>query len=113
MIAKEKLEQIKKRLEAAQKELEEEVGDLGSTDFGDDIDSGDEESDETEEIINNEATQELLRTRIHAITEALAKIEAGTYGLCENCKAELSEEMIEADPESHLCKECKKANEAR
>ncbi|MFH1188227.1 MAG: TraR/DksA C4-type zinc finger protein [bacterium] len=111
MLSKEQLEQIKKRLETAQKELEEEVKSLGSTDFGDDIDSGDEESDETEEIINNEATQELLQTRLRAITEALAKIEAGTYGSCEKCNAELSEAMIEADPESHLCKECKKADE--
>lgn len=98
---------------ATEKELEEEIKSLENTDFGNDVDSGEEESDETEEIMNNAATKELLETRLHAVMHALSKIEAETYGTCEECGAELSDEMIEVNPESRLCKACKMADESR
>jgi len=106
------LEKVKEDLVASRNDLLKEIGDLENTDFGNDIDSGEEETDETEEAINNESTKELLKTRLRAVEDALEKIEKGTYGICENCNAPLSAEMIEIDPESRLCRECKQ-NEPR
>lgn len=106
-MTKEQLEQVKERLTASRNDLLKEIGELENTNFGDDIDSGDEETDETEEAVNNESTKELLKTRLHAVEDALEKIEKGTYGTCESCGKELSERMIEIDPESRLCRECK------
>lgn len=105
-------EEIKKKLIASHEDLIKEITSLENTDFGDDTDSGDEETDETEEAVNNEGTKDLLKTRLRAVEEALEKIEKGTYGICENCGKPLSAEMIEIDPESRLCRECKQ-NEPR
>jgi DnaK suppressor protein len=47
------------------------------------------------------------------IQEALARIESGTYGICEECEEEISEQRLTARPVTTLCIECKKRQEAR
>jgi DnaK suppressor protein len=38
--------------------------------------------------------------------EALAKIDAGTYGRCESCQGEIGEARLEAMPAARLCMAC-------
>jgi DnaK suppressor protein len=45
------------------------------------------------------------------IDEALRKIYAGTYGVCEMCGCAIPEERLEAVPFARLCLECKKREE--
>ena len=40
------------------------------------------------------------------VVRALAKIEDGTYGLCDLCGALIPEERLEARPWSVLCVRC-------
>lgn len=47
------------------------------------------------------------REAVEQIDVALAKIRAGTYGLCENCGATIPEERLEALPHAALCVTCK------
>ena len=47
------------------------------------------------------------RKLILKIKEALARIEEGTFGICEECGAEISEERLKARPVTTLCIECK------
>jgi len=46
-----------------------------------------------------------------AIDAALARIEAGTYGKCVNCGAQIPEERLEAMPWATLCIDCKRKEE--
>ena len=40
------------------------------------------------------------------VEEALARIEAGTYGLCESCKGAIGRLRLRAIPEARLCMTC-------
>ena len=42
------------------------------------------------------------------IDAALERIDAGTYGTCANCGAEIPTERLEALPHATLCIECKR-----
>jgi DnaK suppressor protein len=44
---------------------------------------------------------------IEDIDQALAKIDAGTYGICENCGQLISKARLEALPYARLCIQCK------
>ncbi len=45
------------------------------------------------------------------IDAALARIEAGTYGICENCGKPIGVERLEALPWATLCIDCKRKAE--
>jgi len=49
---------------------------------------------------------------IRKIKKALERIEANTFGICEKCGEEISEERIKARPVTALCIECKTKEEA-
>jgi len=92
-------EKLKKRLS----KLEE------RRDFGDDTDSLEEESDETEEFGNILGIKKVLESKLQRVTKALQKMEENNYGTCEKCGGEIEKEILEAEPESLYCKECKKS----
>jgi len=52
------------------------------------------------------------RKLILKIKEALARIEEGTFGVCEECGEEISEERLKARPVTTLCIDCKTKAEA-
>jgi DnaK suppressor protein len=56
--------------------------------------------------------RERERKLIQKIRDALDRIEKGTYGICEGCGEEISEERLKARPMTTFCIECKKAQEA-
>ncbi len=51
------------------------------------------------------------RKLIPKIKEALERIEEGTYGICEECGEEISEERLIARPVTTLCIKCKTRQE--
>jgi RNA polymerase-binding transcription factor DksA len=79
------------------------------TDFGDDIDHGDEDSDATEALGNSLAAANDLKRRLEEIDNAIEKIHTGKFGTCEKCGKEIETEILDIDPESRLCKNCKLA----
>ncbi len=46
-----------------------------------------------------------------AVDTALAHIEAGPYGICDNCRSEIDEDRLEFRPASILCVNCKSKNQ--
>lgn len=76
-------------------------------DYGDDTDSYQEEGDEAEEFSNQVELVESLKTRMEKIDAALQKIKDGTYGICDECKQSIPSNVLEVDPESELCQDCK------
>lgn len=63
-----------------------------------------------------EATMKIrLRNRetlfLKKIDESLRKIQAGTFGVCEDCEDEIELKRLEARPTSTLCVSCKEMQE--
>ncbi len=80
-------------------------------DFGDDVDSGDEESEETEGFGTQLSIAQNYKEKLANVDTALDKMEKHKYGVCEKCGKQISLDVLEAVPESRLCKECKKINQ--
>jgi DnaK suppressor protein len=57
--------------------------------------------------------EENERDLLGDVRAALARIEAGTYGTCERCSAEIPAARLEAVPTASLCITCKEAEETR
>lgn len=52
------------------------------------------------------------RKLIGKIREAIARIEDGTFGICEDCGDDISIERLKARPVTTLCIDCKRRQEA-
>jgi DnaK suppressor protein len=48
---------------------------------------------------------------LEKIEHAMARLEAGTFGICEECEEEISQKRLEARPETTLCIKCKEDQE--
>lgn len=97
---------IENNLKAYEKEL----------DFGDEVESKDsfeEETDEAEEEAIYLGIKNALNGRLKAIDWALTRIRDGKYGICSGCDREIDLKVLEAEPESVFCLECKKKEVAR
>ena len=62
---------------------------------------------ETAQSLSNHA-----RGLLTQIDEALRRMEAGTYGICERCGERIEPERLEAIPYATLCLECKRRDES-
>ena len=51
------------------------------------------------------------REKMQAIDEALARCDDGTYGLCEDCEADIAEGRLQALPFTRLCVTCQSDRE--
>lgn len=47
-----------------------------------------------------------LREMLERVDDALSKIQAGTYGICEACGRNIAVERLETLPHAELCIEC-------
>ncbi|MGD8466478.1 MAG: TraR/DksA C4-type zinc finger protein [Anaerolineae bacterium] len=54
----------------------------------------------------NLALREEMETRIAQLEEALERLGAGTYGICESCGQAIDPERLEALPQTRLCIDC-------
>jgi len=48
---------------------------------------------------------------IRKIKDALMRLEDGTFGICEECGEEISDQRLEARPIATLCIKCKEKQE--
>lgn len=107
-LTKEQIEKFKKRLTDTRVEILADLEKLKERlDFGSDTDHLEEEADEAEEFSYYVGVKKPLEERLKAVEEALEKMEKGTYGICQMCGGEIELEVLEAAPESRLCKKCK------
>jgi RNA polymerase-binding protein DksA len=85
-----------------------ESGDLRSDlDFGDSFaDAGSVTAERTEVL----GLVDSIKGQLDDVDAALARIEAGKYGICANCGKKIPLARLEARPESILCIECKTAS---
>jgi DnaK suppressor protein len=62
---------------------------------------------EVEQFTDNLPVEVALENKLKDILEALEKIEAGTYGICENCQQAIDLERLKITPSAKTCIQCK------
>jgi len=70
----------------------------------------DQASTETDNILSFRIRERESRLA-RKIIEALAKLEDGTYGVCEECGRGISEKRLRARPVARFCIQCKEKQE--
>lgn len=78
--------------------------------------AGDDEADTGSKNITREHELALAanaREMLEQTERALEKLDAGTYGLCENCGNPIGKARMQAFPRATLCVECKQKQERR
>lgn len=55
--------------------------------------------------------EENLRNALEAVRNAIARLDAGSYGVCERCGCDIPEARLEAVPTATMCISCKEAEE--
>ncbi len=108
MLTPETISKLKARLLAEKIRLEGEINDLKKIDHVAGANRSEEEVEEDEQIESNSSVATDFAERLNDIGSALRKISGGKYGVCENCGREIELELLEVDPESRLCKSCKR-----
>jgi DnaK suppressor protein len=108
-----KLARLGDQLTHQQTDLRREIEEYGAAPDSDEVafdaDAGfSDRSHSTEERSRVIAVVRALRSNLHDVDRALAKMEAGTYGTCERCGSPIGEERLEAIPWALLCIDCKK-----
>jgi RNA polymerase-binding protein DksA len=105
------LEKIKQDLQARQQALQERLERI-TDEVRSPLEADSEEQvvvRENQEVIDdlgNIARQELRR-----VTSALVRMDAGEYGVCIDCGAEIPEGRLEANPFAERCVECEERYE--
>lgn len=107
------------KLEEEKKSLEEELNSLGRVDKEGDWSATPDNETLTQEVQDEADLAEraedfeerasklnLFEEKLVKVNKALAKIEAGNYGICENCGKKIEEDRLEANPSAETCKEC-------
>jgi RNA polymerase-binding protein DksA len=78
--------------------------------------AGDDQADTGTKNITRESEMALAanaREMLIQTERALGKLDAGTYGLCENCGNPIGKARMQAFPRATLCVECKQKQERR
>lgn len=107
------IENAEKTLRKEREQLVHQLDELGALESGDlrsDIDFGGSFADAA--AVTAERTEvlglvESLKNQLDDVDAALAHIEAGTYGICDNCGNEIGADRLEFRPASVLCVNCK------
>ena len=73
-------------------------------------DPGDRAASETNDV-RDLRIRDRERKMISKLKEALDRIEAGVYGICEECEENIDLERLKARPVTTLCIECKQRQE--
>ncbi|MFI5260215.1 MAG: TraR/DksA family transcriptional regulator [Candidatus Paceibacteria bacterium] len=106
---------FKEKLEEEKKKLESELSSVGQRNpaVANDWEAAREEAgiesdlmDQADIVVNRENTAAILadlEARYDRVLAALARIEKGTYGVCEVCSAPIEEARLEADPSATTC----------
>jgi RNA polymerase-binding transcription factor DksA len=101
-------DRLRSALEVARQQLEELEG--NSRDIGDFLSGTDEPVIVPWEL--SPAREEQLRQRTAELEDALERLQEGTYGVCESCGRPIDIERLKALPQTRLCIDCAREQEA-
>jgi DnaK suppressor protein len=113
------VDRLRERLETERGEVRRQLDDLGARRDAEGIE--DPELDEgfadagqaAAERANLLTLVRSLRDTLRDVEQALGRMDAGTYGLCERCGQPIADERLEALPAAPLCMNCKRQRGSR
>jgi RNA polymerase-binding protein DksA len=119
--SKSELAEIRKDLTAQADELRQEIDDAMTalTNLqrgGDGEGAGDDQADAGTKTFEREHEMSLAnnsRDLLAQVERGLERLEAGTYGACENCGNGIPKARLKARPAATLCVTCKQREERR
>jgi DnaK suppressor protein len=100
---------LRAELGESQAQIAARLGDQASEAGDDEADTSSKLFEREHELALSNNTRELLEQTEHA----LARIEAGTYGVCESCGKPIGKARLQAFPRATLCVACKQRQERR
>jgi len=106
------LEKVKQGLLSRKKELEQELQNLSNEKMVDGLSQDD--GDQVVLLTMESLRQSLQDTEYNEYTNivaALNSIEAGTYGMCEECHERISENRLKYNPNARRCISCQEKAE--
>lgn len=116
----EELGEVRAELKAEAAGLRADIGQAESLiaeRLGDTVaEAGDDEADASSKVYEREHELALIdnaRDLLEQTEHALARIDAGTYGVCESCGKPIGKARLLAFPRATLCVECKQRQERR
>ncbi|MEU8199779.1 TraR/DksA C4-type zinc finger protein [Streptosporangium sp. NPDC049046] len=114
----EELKVVREQLATEIRELTEEIAraetEIASSDVTDG--AGDDQADAGARTYEREREIALTlnsRDLVAQNERAIARIDAGTYGVCESCHQPIGKERLQAFPRATLCVACKQREERR
>ncbi|GAA4226581.1 DnaK suppressor protein [Streptosporangium album] len=114
----EELAEVRERLATEIQELNREISkaetEIASSDVADG--AGDDQADAGARTYEREREIALTlnsRDLVAQNERAIARIDAGTYGVCESCHKPIGKERLQAFPRATLCVACKQREERR
>jgi RNA polymerase-binding protein DksA len=100
---------LRAEIETAETDLADRLRDGGDGAGDDQADAGTKTFEREHEMsLANNARDLLVQTE-----HALARIDSGTYGRCENCGNPITKLRLQANPRATLCVSCKQREERR
>jgi RNA polymerase-binding protein DksA len=103
------VERLRGEIETAETDLADRLRDGGDGAGDDQADAGTKTFEREHEMsLANNARDLLVQTE-----HALARIDSGTYGRCENCGNPIGKLRLQANPRATLCVSCKQREERR
>lgn len=105
LLLKEK-ESLEKSLSRIARPVDKKEGDY-ETNFEEIGTDKDDNATEVDQYAGNVSVETSLEKQLQEVLDALNRIEAGTYGTCENCRKEIDVERLRANPSARTCIKCR------
>lgn len=100
------------RLQTQYEALDDELRGLGDVGADNDVTFDEEGGEGSPVAVERDRIRSLMassRAAMDEVDAALARMEAGTYGVCESCGGAIAPERLEALPTTTVCVSCKAA----
>ena len=99
-------EELEKNLLRIARPINSKIGDYETT-FQDIGPGKDDSANEVEQYTDTLPVEITLEKNLQDVIDALAKIEKGAYGICENCQGKIGPERLKVNPSARTCIQCK------
>ena len=115
VVDQERYRVLKEMLEERRAEIKDKLRSLRETLPAETGDVRDAEEQSVDDFVQEVdfTLMEMKSETLAKIDEAIARLEAGTYGQCTECAAEIAEARLKALPFAALCRNCQEAVESK
>ena len=108
------VDRLRERLESERGEIRRQLDDLGARRDAEGIENPDlnegfaDAGQAAAERASLLTLVRSLRDTLRDVEQALGRMDAGTYGTCDNCGQPIADERLDALPAARLCLNCKR-----